>query len=73
MFENFVKHSGAKLWLGKRGEVVEVVKLDAEEGGRAKWVVKTSRGGGGVFDVGFFPFLSWVVVVVVDAGGFGRR
>ncbi|KAK4703033.1 prenylcysteine oxidase / farnesylcysteine lyase, partial [Phenoliferia sp. Uapishka_3] len=51
IFENFVGASGARLRLGKGGTVTEIVKLDAVEGQRAQWMIKTASGnGGGTFD-----------------------
>lgn len=55
IFEEFVGRSGARLRLGKTAKVETLLKLDAEKGKRAQWIVKTAAGGvGGTFDVRFF-------------------
>ncbi|GAA5984403.1 hypothetical protein JCM11641_000125 [Rhodosporidiobolus odoratus] len=51
IFENFIGSSSAGLHLGEDGRVESLLKLDAEKGKRAQWVVKTASGvGGGTYD-----------------------
>ncbi|GAA5876056.1 hypothetical protein JCM1840_002758 [Sporobolomyces johnsonii] len=51
IFESFVGSSGARLRLGSSARVTELLKLDASNGKRAKWVVKTASGEqGGTYD-----------------------
>ncbi|GAA5955139.1 hypothetical protein JCM21900_001622 [Sporobolomyces salmonicolor] len=51
IFESFVGSSGARLRLGSSARVTELLKLDASNGKRAKWIVKTASGEqGGTYD-----------------------
>ncbi|KAL8280860.1 hypothetical protein RQP46_006864 [Phenoliferia psychrophenolica] len=45
IFQEFVKRSGAKVHLGAKQRVTEIVKLDSMKGERAQWVVRTAAGG----------------------------
>lgn len=51
IFEEMVGRSGARLRLGKSAKVETLLKLDAEKGKRAQWIVKTAGGIGGTYDV----------------------
>jgi prenylcysteine oxidase/farnesylcysteine lyase len=65
IFENFVGRSGSTLKLGKGAKVERIIKLDAAENERLRWVVHAAEGSD-TFDVGLNTIMNLWHILIAD-------